>query len=295
MSSLHDGISKKQSLIEKNLLSKRSINTRSINTRIWSGIKELSETLRIPYHVDMQVAPAECRFQHVQYKPGQYIHRNDQNFESLYVVNSGFLKTVHLDDLLNDQILSFPMKGDVLGIDGIHTKRYASDAIALTTCDIIVLPYKKLQSVFKEYINFDNLLFTILSRDLARKQSHLCLIGSASSEARVAQFLVRLGQRYGELGYSSNVYELRMARHEIGSYLGLTLETVSRTLTMFHDLGLITVARRSITINSQQALSTLRKLYPLGAKKHQSIAPDISIISTSVSKPNSFRVAQHLS
>lgn len=290
MLSAHGRPVKKQTEIEKNRLLKGSLNT-----RIWSGIKELCETLRIPYHFDIRVVPADYRFQHVQYKAGQYIHRNGQNFESLYVVNSGFLKTVHLDDLLNDQILSFPMKGDVLGVDGIHTGRYASDVITLSTCDIIVLPYKTLQAAFKECSNFDHLLLTILSCDLGRKQSHLCLIGSASSEARVAQFLVRLGQRYGELGYSSNVFELRMARHEIGSYLGLTLETVSRTLTMFHDHGLITVARRCITINSQQALATLRKLYPIELKKHQSIPTEISGIPTTLSVSNSFRPAQFLS
>lgn len=259
---------------EKNFLMKKKINT-----RIWSDVKDLSETLRIPFTFEPGAKSDECRFQHMQYKAGQYIHRNGQNFESLYIINSGFVKTVYLDDLLNDQILSFPMKGDALGIDAIHTKRYVSDAIALTTCDVIILPYRTLQIISKQYINFDHLLFLMMSRDLARKQNHLCLIGSSSSEARVAQFLVRLGQQYAELGYSANSFELRMARHEIGSYLGLTLETVSRTLTIFQERGLITVARRSITINAQQALRTLKKLYPINSRRHRPFSPQQSPIS----------------
>lgn len=272
MLSTHIVSPKRPLSVEKNTYLKKKINP-----KIWSNIKELCETLHIPYAFDINSEYEECRFQHVRYKAGQYIHRNGQNFESFYLVNSGFLKTVHLDDLHNDQILSFPMKGDMLGIDGMYSKRHASDAIALTTCDLIVLPYRNFPVICKKYADFNSLLFTLMSRDLARKQSHLCLIGSASSEARVAQFLVRLGERYGELGYSPHTYELRMARHEIGSYLGLTLETVSRTLTMFHDLGLITVARRSITINDHRALRVLRKLYPLGSKKHRELAAQPSL------------------
>ena len=283
MTSTQVGLAERLFVAEKSGLTKRKISA-----KIWSNIKELSETLLIPFSSNTICDPEECRFQHVRFEAGQYIHRNRQVFESLYIVNSGFLKTVHLDDLHNDQILSFPMKGDVLGIDGIYTRKYASDAIALTTCDVIVLPYRYLQTVTSHYVDFDNLLFAVMSRDLERKQSHLCLIGSTCSEARVAQFLIRLAERYAELGYSANCFELRMARHEIGSYLGLTLETVSRTLTLLDDLGLITVARRSITINDHHALRTMRKLQPLEGKKQARHAAMPASPSTLLSTNNPF-------
>ena len=227
--------------------------------QLWSSIAELSTVLGVPSIQEQVETHDEHRFQHLQFKIGQYIYRNGQDFESLYIVNSGFLKTITLNDLNSDQVTSFPMRGDALGIDAIYNKKYTSDAIALTPCNIIVIPYTKLQFVLGKDADFDGLFITMMSRELALKQSHLCLLGSSGSEVRIAQFLIRLGTRYGDLGYSSRVFELRMTRHEIGSYLGLTLETVSRTLSKFQDYGWITVSHRQININAWHSLEMTRK------------------------------------
>jgi CRP/FNR family transcriptional regulator len=88
------------------------------------------------------------------------------------------------------------------------------------------------------------------------------MLGSLSAEARVARFLVNLSERFAELGYSGKQFNLRMTRHEIGSYLGLTLETVSRTLSAFNEMGLISVEQRAIDIKDFNALKTLRRLPP---------------------------------
>lgn len=232
--------------------------------KLWSNLKELCDVLRIPsaaIHTD-----EELLFQHVQFKTGQRIHTIGQPFDTLYIVHSGFLKTVLIDEFGNEQVLSFPMKGDLFGVDGIHTKRYASEAVALSNCDLILLPFKKLTALGRAHVEFEHAMYSVMSRELVREQAMVSMLGALSAEARVARFLVNLSERYAEMGYSSKLFNLRMTRHEIGSYLGLTLETVSRTLSAFNEIGLITVDQRSIGIKDLEALRTLRRLPPSSSR-----------------------------
>jgi len=235
--------------------------------KLWSNLKELCDVLRIPsaaVHTD-----EELLFQHVQFKTGQRIHTIGQPFDTLYIVHSGFLKTVLIDEFGNEQVLSFPMKGDLFGVDGIHTKRYASEAVALSNCDLILLPFKKLTALGRAHAEFEQAMYSVMSRELVREQAMVSMLGALSAEARVARFLINLSERYAEMGYSSKLFNLRMTRHEIGSYLGLTLETVSRTLSAFNEIGLITVDQRSIGIKDPDALRTLRRLPPSSSRAKQ--------------------------
>jgi CRP/FNR family transcriptional regulator len=215
-------------------------------------------------------------FQHVQFKAGQRIHTIGQPFDVLYIVNSGFLKTVMIDVFGNEQILSFPMKGDLFGVDGIHSRRYESEAVALTNCDVVLLPFKKLTALGKMYPELEAALYGVMSRELIREQAMVSMLGSLSAEARVARFLVNLSERFSELGYSGKQFNLRMTRHEIGSYLGLTLETVSRTLSAFNEMGLISVEQRAIDIKDLQALKTLRRLPPSRARDKQKAVKQVA-------------------
>jgi CRP/FNR family transcriptional regulator len=112
-------------------------------------------------------------------------------------------------------------------------------------------------------------MYSVMSRELVREQSMVSMLGALSAEARVARFLVSLSERFADMGYSSKLFNLRMTRHEIGSYLGLTLETVSRTLSAFNEIGLITVDQRSIGICDVEALRTLRRLPPSTTRNRQ--------------------------
>lgn len=235
--------------------------------KLWSNLKELCELLRIP--VTTLLADDELLFQHVQFKTGQRVHTIGQSFDTLYVVHSGFLKTVLIDEFGNEQVLSFPMKGDLFGVDGIHTKRHASEAVALSNCDLILLPFKKLTALGRTHAEFEHAMYSVMSRELVREQSMVSMLGALSAEARVARFLVSLSDRYADMGYSSKLFNLRMTRHEIGSYLGLTLETVSRTLSAFNEIGLISVDQRSIGIKDIEALKTLRRLPPSSSRAKQ--------------------------
>jgi CRP/FNR family transcriptional regulator len=232
--------------------------------KLWSNLNEICELLRIPAtnHFDDE----EFVFQHVQFKTGQRIHTIGQPFDTLFIVHSGFLKTVLIDEFGNEQVLSFPMKGDMFGVDGIHTKRYMSESVALSNCDLILVPFKKFTQLGRSHIEFEHSMYNVMSRELVCEQAMVSMLGALSAEARVARFLVSLSERFAEMGYSSKLFNLRMTRHEIGSYLGLTLETVSRTLSAFNEIGLISVDQRSIGIKDIDALRTLRRLPPSSAR-----------------------------
>ena len=219
--------------------------------KLWSNLKELCELLRIP--ATPSVNDEEFLFQHVQFKTGQRVHTIGQPFDTLFIVHSGFLKTVLIDEFGNEQVLSFPMKGDLFGVDGIHTKRYASEAVALSNCDLILLPFKKFIQLGRVHAELEHAMYSVMSRELVREQGMVSMLGALSAEAR----------------YSSKLFNLRMTRHEIGSYLGLTLETVSRTLSAFNEFGLITVDQRSIGIKDLDSLRTLRRLPPSSARSKQ--------------------------
>jgi CRP/FNR family transcriptional regulator len=152
------------------------------------------------------------------------------------------------------------MKGDVLAVDSIHTQQHTSYASALSDCDVIIVPFKALLAIQSSYPELNHLTMTIMGRELTRERTMLSMLSVLGAEAKVARFLTNLGTRFGQLGYSGKVFNLRMTRHEIASYLGLAIETVSRTLSAFHDMDLIDVDRKKISLVDLPALKTLRKL-----------------------------------
>lgn len=239
--------------------------------KLWSNLNEICDLLRIPLASALNV-DSDYLFQHVQFKSGQRIHTIGQAFDMLYIVNSGFLKTVMVDESGSEQVLGFPMKGDIIGIDGIHGKKYASEAVALSNCDIILVPFKKFSALGRMHTELETALYSVMSRELMREQMMISMLGSLSAEARVARFLVFLSERFASIGYSGREFNLRMTRHEIGSYLGLTLETVSRTLSAFNEIGFIAVDQRAVVINDVNALKTLRRLPPSRAQKKKQLA-----------------------
>lgn len=237
-------------------------------TRLWTELADVCRLLRINFIPALGgMADEEFRFQNLQFKTGQRIYTLGQQFDSFYLVNSGFVKTVAVDDQGTEQVLGFPMKGDLFGIDGIYSKKYETEAVALSNCDIIVIPFRKFVALGRAHPELETEIYRVMSRELVREQNMLSMLGSLSSEARVARFLVNLSDRFTEMGYSGKEFSLRMTRHEIGSYLGMTLETVSRTLSAFNEIGLISINQRELVLKDVQALRTLRRLPPSRARR----------------------------
>jgi CRP/FNR family transcriptional regulator len=188
---------------------------------------------------------------------GETLYRAGDEFHSLYVVRSGFFKTLMLDPSGAEQVLAFPMTADVMGADGIASGRYTSEAIALEASEVVVVPFARISALARECPPLERVLYRVLSRELVREQGMLYVVGMLGAEGRVAAFLLNLGERFGALGYSRTSFNLRMTRQEIGSLLGLKLETVSRALSAFDAAGFIKVNLKRVDIVDAGALRAM--------------------------------------
>ena len=185
-------------------------------------------------------------------KRGECLYRVGTGFDSLYAVRSGFFKSrVVLADG-RDQVTGFHMAGEVLGMDGIGTESHTADVIALEDSEVCVIPYARLEEP-----SLQRQLHKVMSRELVRDQGVMMLLGTMRAEERLAAFLLNLSQRFLARGYSPDEFHLRMTRDEIGSYLGLSLETVSRLFSRFHDDGTIAVQQKHIRILDIPALKAV--------------------------------------
>lgn len=182
------------------------------------------------------------------------LYRAGDPFESLFVVCSGQFKAVLFDAAGFEQVLAFPVHGDVLGIDGIASGRHPSEAVALDRSHVAILPFARVAQLAHQDRGVARLLHRMLGRELERKHEMMCLLGTLHADARVAAFLLDCTARQAELGRPGTVIELRMTRGELGSYLGVKLETVSRALSAFAAAGLIRVERRAVTLRDPAGL-----------------------------------------
>ena len=248
------------------------------------GLAELTAMLGVPLDVPAGMADVEFPVRRLQ--SGETLCRAGDQFEVLYVVRSGFLKTVSFDGAGNEQVLAFPMRGDAIGVDGFDRGHYTADAIALDSCHVIIVPFLRIARLGARIPGIERLIYAIFNRELVHRQNMVRLLGMLNAEARVAAFLLDLSERCGRLGCSRSSFVLRMTRHELGSYLGIKLETVSRALSAFAASGLMDVSRRELVLNDVEGLR--RKLESPTAKD---LARRASHQSPVGSKPSSTRVA----
>ena len=190
-------------------------------------------------------------------KPGETLCRAGDEFEALYAVRSGFMKLVSVDATGNAQVLSFPMRGEVIGLDSLEPRQYTADAIALDTCHVVAVSFERIASLGRRIPGVERLMYSSFSREVARRQDTIRLLGMLGAEAKVAAFLLDISKRFGQLGCSRSSFVLRMTREELGSYLGITLETVSRALSSFAAMGLIAVDRRKVILRDTQGLRSI--------------------------------------
>ncbi|MGZ5047542.1 MAG: fumarate/nitrate reduction transcriptional regulator Fnr [Usitatibacter sp.] len=176
-------------------------------------------------------------------KRGDSLFRAGGSFDSLYAVRSGFFKSSVVLEDGRDQVTGFHMAGEILGMDGIGTESHASDVIALEDSEVCIIPHAQLEDPAMQ-----RQLQKMMSRELVRDQGVMMLLGTMKAEERLAAFLLNLSTRFVARGFSPSEFHLRMTREEIGSYLGLSLETVSRLFSRFQEDGLITVQQKHIRI-----------------------------------------------
>lgn len=193
-------------------------------------------------------------------KRGTTLFRNGEKFTSLYAIRTGFFKTSVTTENGRDQVTGFQMAGEIMGLDGIVNDHHTCDAIAIEDAEVCVLPFERIEEISREVKALQHHVHKIMSREIVREHGVMLLLGNMRAEERLAAFLLNLVQRLHARGFSQSDLVLRMTREEIGSYLGLTLETVSRTFSKFADDGLIAVNQRHIQIQNADALKRMVNL-----------------------------------
>lgn len=190
-------------------------------------------------------------------KRGTALFQQGEKFTSLHAIRTGFFKTSVTTEDGRDQVTGFQMAGEIIGLDGIFSDHHTCDAIALEDSEVCVLPFERIETISREVKALQRHVHKIMSREIVREHGVMLLLGNMRAEERLAVFLLNLVQRLHARGFSSSDLVLRMSREEIGSYLGLTLETVSRTFSRFSEEGLLEVRRRHIHIHNAEALDDM--------------------------------------
>jgi CRP/FNR family transcriptional regulator, anaerobic regulatory protein len=178
-------------------------------------------------------------------------------FASLYGVQAGFFKTSMVDGDGRWQVTGFFMAGDLLGLDGIGSGQYEQTASALEDSVVAVMPYPRAETLARESPGSSCDLHVALAREIAREHRLMLLLGSAHAEQRLAAFLLNLSDRFRRRGYSPSDFHLRMTRADIGSYLGLKIETVSRLFSRLHDHGILEVRQKHVRLIDAERLAAM--------------------------------------
>jgi CRP/FNR family transcriptional regulator, anaerobic regulatory protein len=177
-----------------------------------------------------------------------YLYRAGDPFCALYAIRSGSLKTAVLAEDGREQVTGYHLPGDVIGFDGIGTEHHGAGAVALEDADVCVLPFAGIENLARTLPALQHSLHRTMSAEITRYQSVMLQLGSMQAHERLALFLLSVAERYRRRGQSSTEFTLRLTREEIGSYLGLKLETVSRLFSRFQGEGLVQVQGRAVKL-----------------------------------------------
>jgi len=188
---------------------------------------------------------------------GETLYRNGERFSALYAIRTGFFKTTVAAADGRDQVTGFQMSGEVIGLDGIVSDQHTCDAVALEDAEVCIMNFDLLEDLSREITALQRHVHKVLSREIVRENEVMLFLGSMHADERLAAFLLNLIQRLHVRGFSQSELILRMTREEIGSYLGLKLETISRTFSKFVEQGIIEVKQRHVRILYADALKLI--------------------------------------
>jgi CRP/FNR family transcriptional regulator len=190
-------------------------------------------------------------------KKGESIFHCGDRFAALYAVRSGSCKVAVPTEDGREQVSGYHIMGDIIGFDGIGSGRHGGQATALEDTEVCEIPFDHLEELCQRLAPLQHNLHRLLSREVNRDENLLLVLGTMKAEERVVAFLLELSERYRQRGYSSTEFVLRMTRNEIGSYLGLTLETVSRAFSTLQQRGAIKVRKRAVQLVNLTVLKAL--------------------------------------
>ena len=185
------------------------------------------------------------------------LYRMGDQFTNLYAIRLGHFKTHQLSADGIEQITGFQMAGELLGMDAISTDQHNCYATALEDSEVCEIPFSRLERLFVEMPTLLRHFHRTMSQEITRDQYAMLSLGNMLAEQRFAAFLVNLSSRYKVRGYSQTSFQLRMSRQEIGNYLGMTIESISRLLFKFKKMKWINVDKREIELLDLDALRLL--------------------------------------
>ena len=190
-------------------------------------------------------------------KKGELLFRQGDVFDSVYAVRTGTLKTFNITNTGEEQITGFYCPSELVGLSGIDKNAYPVSAKALETTTVCEIPFSHLENLSAQIPSLKHQLFKVMSRKICDDQQMMVLLGKKNADEKVASFLMNLSERFKRRGYSATSFRLAMSRGEMGNYLGLAVETVSRVMTRFQKSGLIDVNGKEIAIVNLTATQKL--------------------------------------
>lgn len=181
-------------------------------------------------------------------KKGEFLFHQGDSFGAVYAVRSGSLKTFGLNNGGEEQITGFHLPSELLGLSGVDSERYPVSAQAQETTSVCEIPFDRLDDLSVQLPQLRRQLMRVMSREIRDDQQMMLLLSKKTADERVATFLVNLSTRFSARGYSANQFRLSMSRNDIGNFLGLAVETVSRVFTRFQQGQLIEAEGKEVRI-----------------------------------------------
>ncbi|MAD10417.1 transcriptional regulator FNR [Alteromonas alba] len=188
------------------------------------------------------------------------LHKHDKlvkagdKFNSLYAVRAGSFKSFVSSKDGEEQIIGFHFPGDIIGFDALRENAHQSYTQALETAMVCELPYETLDKMAVQFPKLRHQIMSFMSAEIKQDHDLMMLLNKRTAEERLIYFLAHLSKRFEDRGFSPRQFNLSMTRNEIGNYLGLTVETISRLLTRFQKEGIIKVDGKLITIIDFEAM-----------------------------------------
>lgn len=188
---------------------------------------------------------------------GEYLYRANDVFDSVFAIRSGAVKALMISDKGEEQVTGFYLPGEVVGMDGIAEGRYTNSVIALETASVCEIPFHRMEELSVKVPSLQRHFFQLMSREIAQDQQIISLLGKSSAEERIAALLLSISTHHSRQQLSATAFRLPMSRTDIGNYLGLTIETVSRIFTRLQQQNIIDVDKKEIFIKDIAGLQTL--------------------------------------
>ena len=192
-------------------------------------------------------------------KRGDFLYRTGDQFRSIYAIRGGSVKTSILADDGRVQVTGFHVAGNVLGLDSIVTSQYNCEATALEATGVCEVPFSRFEELSKKAPDLQYKMLKIMSQEILNNRELMMLLGKMNGEERLATYLLSMSRSLEKRGLSSVQFNMSMSRGDIGNYLGMAEETISRIFTRFQNEGLITLQRRHVTINDLDRLGAIAR------------------------------------